>query len=129
MAMANTEELNPVLAQVCERLEQNGLYHMHTAVHAHTDEPDAFEEAESIKALIEDGLEVIVHMAFRVGELAWSERILDPEGYAMRHDFDLIAPTEEEVEIAAILSRADEFLDMGIPAGNNEEDSQTEEGE
>ena len=92
------EQFHELAGVVSERFEEIGLYV--TAVMLQSADPDA-----TIEEQIEDE-SVFLRAQFRIGEVAWSDRVLNPEAHADAREFALAAPTEEEILLQKLIDEA-----------------------
>ena len=122
--MANTEELNVVIESLRERADQIGLYMMGAALQGSATEEET-EQASSMRELIAEGSEVIVQASFRLGSVAWSDRILNPDEYDELKAFELVAPSEEDILISDFLERAKsgELFDLSVEGDDNDQEA------
>lgn len=93
--MTGEEAFVRLIEQVTERAEKMGLYVRHVAVSSSAD-PEEMEKGDP-RELMEAGAEFIVQIAFQIGEVAWTDRILNPDAYDERKQFELMMPSEEEL--------------------------------
>lgn len=55
------------------------------------------------KAAIESGLaDFFLMCEFTIGKVAWTQRVLDPEGHAAKHEFKKMLPDDEDAKLAEI---------------------------
>lgn len=106
------EELRILAKKVEESFEKIGLY-ITAAMCEHDGKP--LEDNDSLKEKLKDGGTVLINAAFRIGDLAWSERILEPENHKLNKEFSMIMSDDTDIEAAAAL----EELKMGL---HNDED-------
>lgn len=116
--------IETIISSATEKFELAGLYTINSGVGlvpadgsdadrlASLMNQDPFEDDAADKPnvgqLLRDGeLEAVVFLTFRVGELAWSERVLDPELHQEKQDFAKLMPTEDEIAKPVIV---DEIL-------------------
>lgn len=106
------EEFGTLLNEVREKLDEMGLYMIAATVQS---DADRVEEDGDAMSLMEDGVEFVLRTQFQVGEIAFSDRILYPEKFQQEKEFDLAAPSEEEVMMQRILdeARSGELFDLG----------------
>lgn len=105
--------IETIITSATEKFELAGLYTVNSGVGlvpsegSDTDRlsslltqenQDPFEDRPNVGELLKNGeLEAVMFLTFRVGDLAWSERILDPDLYQEKKDFEALMPTEDEI--------------------------------
>lgn len=111
------DSFEEAIAKISEEFDQIGLYTLQTNIGI-IDEDDSDDEEllnDSIKDLdsidddqsfnkIKNGeTDVLLFAVFRIGEIAWSEKTLDPDLYNEKQSFKKIAPMEKEIETSDII--------------------------
>jgi len=57
---------------------------------------------EIIELIKRDKISLYIDTSFSISNAAWTEKVLEPESYDIRKSFELIAPTEFEIEIESL---------------------------
>lgn len=111
------EEFGTLLLEVKEALDEMGLYMIAATVQS---DSEKIENGTDALSMMEDGIDFVLHAQFELGEVAFLDRVLDPEKHQQDKEFELIAPSEEEVMLQRILdeARSGELFDLG----DNDED-------
>lgn len=65
-----------------------------------------------MRSLIEDGEVFVIRGVFRVGNLAWSDRVLRPERFEADKAFERAAPTELELDLEKIRESGLDILNL-----------------
>jgi len=84
------ENLRPLMDSVIEALEGMGLYALNLGMGSSVQDVETLEN-QTAKEIVESGAGQFVIMGqFRIGDVAFTDRVLDPDGYAMRTDISSI---------------------------------------
>lgn len=111
-APSGMAEFGEMMRTLTESCEQMGLYPLNALVQSSASQEDV-QAGKSPRELMEDGEEFFIRATFRIGDVAWSDRILRPEQFAQEQEFERIAPTEEEIMLERIRSEGASLLDLG----------------
>lgn len=95
-------EFNELTDKLREQAESVGLYLRGAQVQTTAAEFDE-EEEKSIQDLMAEGEEFMIQAHFQLGEVAFSQRIQDPDAFDEEIAFRVAAPSETEMEAARIL--------------------------
>ncbi len=106
----NNERVSNLVDTLVEDLENMGLYVRSVNVMGQAESED-FDEAADIRTLIADGEAsyAIVGM-WQIGDVAWQEKILNPDAYDEAKQFQLMMPTKEEL----MADKAAEAIESGV---------------
>jgi len=93
------EELADLLDEVTKRSEKFGLYLKDTLIGAvDRDIATAIAEGKTtVKQAVMEGASISILATFAIGDVAWSDRIQDPDGFKVDQEFKTIMPTEDEL--------------------------------
>jgi hypothetical protein len=94
----DSEKIDELIKAMNESFDSLGLYMNAAMVHSH--DPD-----ESLDEQVESG-GLFIRAQFRIGEVAWSDRILNPEAFDQEKQFELAAPSEEEIILQRLKDQA-----------------------
>jgi hypothetical protein len=111
MDSAFENHIEKIIHGATEKFELAGLYTVSSGVGivpAGASDPEKLEsllhpedgdqDKATVGKLIQDGeVEAVVFLSLRIGDLAWSERVLDPELYKEKKEFEALMPTEEDI--------------------------------
>ncbi len=75
------------------------------------------------RELMEQGEEFFIRASFRLGDVAWSDRVLYPDRFEQEQQFEKIAPTEEEVMLERIRTDGASLLNL-----DDDEEDDNDEG-
>ncbi len=105
MDEVNRERIGTLVEKVHEVMEDLGLYSLGYQIG--TNNPDLVSEEgdidHDVRALIEDGeASFVLSAAFRINDMAWSDRILDPDKFDTDRQFRRMMPSEDEMTAAHI---------------------------
>lgn len=103
---SNERQVATLISGLSDAAEKLGLYIAGCDVTG-----SASEEAVAQNPLIElinQGEEFYIKMQFTIGDVAWTDRVLDPEGFKSNTEIEVALPSAESVMIDAILDEADE---------------------
>jgi hypothetical protein len=107
----SASEFNEMMTTLTDSCEQMGLYAISGMIQSSASE-EQVAAGTSPRELMEEGEEFYIRATFRIGDLAWSDRILRPEQFAQDQEFEKIAPTEEEVMLERIRSEGASLLNL-----------------
>lgn len=110
-APSGMDEFGEVVRSLTESCERMGLYPLTAMVQSSASQEDV-QAGKSPRELMEQGEEFFVRATFRIGDVAWSDRILRPEQFAQEQEFEKIAPTEEEIMLERIRSEGASLLNL-----------------
>lgn len=101
-----SDEIDELVQKLRDTTEKIGLY-MHGATVQSSAEPEVLQselaQGKTIRDLIEgESVDFLIRATFNVGEVAWSDRVLDPERAVADFDFRVAAPTENEIALEVI---------------------------
>jgi len=108
--------LSDLTNQVISLLEKKGLYAVEWNFDVMSDNEEVIEKVMngelSDEGAIKSGL-ANLHMSVlaRIGDVAWSDRVLNPEVCQERREFDLIVPEAKDVDLDEIRREMDEWKD------------------
>lgn len=112
-------QIQEIINNTSEQFDLIGLYSVSAnvgLVPSRDTDPDEVEtlmtktesDQDSVAKMVQGGeLDVMMVMSFRIGEVAWSERVLNPESYEDKKEFERLMPTEQEIGKTVII---DEIL-------------------
>lgn len=105
-------QFDDLITALKDQADTIGLYLQGAQIQSTVD-PEVLEK-ESALALMDRGEEFIICATFQIGDVAWSDRVQNPEALAAEIEFDLIAPSEEEIMLQLIMDEkvAGKFLDL-----------------
>jgi hypothetical protein len=103
----HSEEFHELIEKLTDEFDELGLY-LNAAMVQSADPDMDFDDQIQTDSLF-------LRIQFRVGEVAWSNRILDPQAYGEAREFALAAPSEEEILLQRLLDEANsgELFDLG----------------
>lgn len=124
----NAERINLLVQKVHEAMEDIGLYSLDYSVGTNSAEvlQKAAEDSNDfdVRQLIESGeASFVLSGAFRVNELAWSDRVLDPEAHDLDRQFRRMMPSEAEMKLERLRQLAAEGKDIAALFDDEGEDS------
>ena len=65
---------------------------------------------EEMPSLLKNGdAKLFISAMFSVSNVAWSDKVLDPESHKIQRDFKMAAPTEFEVELESLKDIVDNW--------------------
>lgn len=109
-------EFQQLVTEITERLEKIGLY---TVNHGGGVMPTSEEAAAELmenppedprQAMEEGKAKIFLTFTCAVGEVAWSDRVLNPEKHKTDNEFRMMMPDEVEIQRDSILDEVAEFL-------------------
>lgn len=118
-APSGMEEFGEMMRLLTDSCEQLGLYPMSAMIQSSASQ-ESVQAGTSPRELMEQGEEFYIRATFRIGDVAWSDRILRPEQFAQEQEFEKIAPTEEEIMLERIREEGASLLDLSV---NEEEEN------
>lgn len=95
------EEGERILTSLLRGLDDLGLYSSPSQMQAFV-APGSTPDHPDWASLIADGGQVIVRLQCEIGQVAWTERVLNPVAAEERKTFELTAPTEDELWLEAL---------------------------
>jgi hypothetical protein len=108
-----------ILEAVEDELRKIGLYLMNHSVGAmpETGMDEAFMEAADSDLppdqMVAEGIgQFYMVLTLRIGDVAWSDRVLNPDTHSLNQEFMKIAPNELEVFQAVAQEEKDDLLDF-----------------
>lgn len=114
-------DFGQVTARVVEAFEKVGLYcwsHPHLSALPRSEEDVAYLEEEGtdpVNAMKEGRADFFLAMTFQVGDVAWSDRVLNPEKFKQDQEFRALMPSEVELsksEAVAVFLNWDDDDDL-----------------
>lgn len=103
---SNEQQVATLIRGLTEAAEQLGLYIVGCDVTGSASEEEVAQHP--LIDLINQGEEFYIKMQFNIGDVAWTERVLDPDGFKANSEIEVALPSAESVMIDAILDEADE---------------------
>lgn len=121
----NSERVTTLVDTITEDLENMGLYCRGVNVMGQAESED-FDENSDIREMINAGMAsyAIVGM-WQIGDVAWQDKILNPDAYDEKKQFDLMMPTKEELlteKAAQAIAEGLNIFDIDLDFGDLGED-------
>ena len=109
-----------IISSLEEDFRKIGLYLLNSSVGAipETGKEDEFDKAvnegsQDVQSLALQGMcNVFIQCSLEIGNIAWSERVLDPESHSVKKQFLEIAPNEFEIFQSMVQEEKDDLLDF-----------------
>lgn len=106
-------DFHNLIREAADAFEKIGLYTMSSnvgAVPVPGAEMELMEEDVQIEEILKDGKADFFFVAtMRLGDVAFSERVLEPEKFEQRAEFEAVAPTELEMLRQQAIEEAKEW--------------------
>lgn len=108
------EDMSGLLNAIRLRLEDIGLYvEDFGGVQIQTVDPSVLDD---VRTAVADHVPLRISLPVTIGQIAWSDRVLDPQQFQDERDFKLAAPTENEIFLAELRDN----MESGNPFGELE---------
>lgn len=121
----NNERVTKLVDTITEDLENMGLYCRGINVMGQAASED-FDEDSDIRAMIADGsVSYAIVGMWQIGDVAWQDKILNPDAYDEKKQFDLMMPTREEMiseKAAQAIAEGVSIFDLDLDMGDLDED-------
>lgn len=119
--MSELEEFSNLVSKIREEADLIGLYLMGAIVQSSAP-VEGNETIEDVMGMMQDGQEFMIQASFQIGDVAWRERVQDPVTHYEMREFNLAAPTEEELLLQQIQDEieAGTLLDPDAHGGYDE---------
>ena len=91
------EQFDELKDNLVERMEQLGLYAESVQIGTTSELDEDVEDFDPRSAIESGEAEFLVIGLFRLNELAWSERVLEPEKFSLDSQFRMAAPSNKEM--------------------------------
>lgn len=103
------EQIRTLVEELGETLQKSGLYLENVEIGTNKtefldEEGDtmAVSDIDIRKELLEGDAQFVVTATFTIGDLAFSDRVLNPEAFAAKKEFDAIVPAEDDIVLTAL---------------------------
>jgi len=113
-----SEPFEALSEQVIANLEKVGLYVEGVTVGGFPRSEEVVEQLTSgeisEREAMDQGLvEFQLLIGARIGNVAWSDRVQNPEGFAERKAFEMVVPSEKEISLEEIRRDLEDLDDAG----------------
>jgi hypothetical protein len=89
----------PLVDKIEARLSKIGLYLSNAEITAIPIDQDLLDDPNSPDVLSDPNIAIYLTSIFTVSELAWKDRVVNPELHDQNQQFKLAAPTEFEIDL------------------------------
>lgn len=109
-----SEIFNQVTDQLVHDLEKIGLYVQGLSMGGIPNSEDIAEKIMNGEITEEDAIknglaDFHILISTRIGDVAWSDRVLNPESFTERKEFEMIVPESKEIDLDEIRRELEEW--------------------